>query len=52
MEELQNKVIQCVCGTEFVFTAGEQTFYADKGYNEPKRCSSCRAKKKVKYGDQ
>lgn len=31
------------CGSQFVFTAGEQAFYASKGYtNEPKRCPSCR----------
>ncbi|SHG53970.1 CxxC-x17-CxxC domain-containing protein [Thermosyntropha lipolytica DSM 11003] len=31
------------CGREFVFTAGEQEFYAEKGFeNEPKRCKECR----------
>ncbi|MBQ8614683.1 MAG: zinc-ribbon domain containing protein, partial [Ruminiclostridium sp.] len=32
---------------EFVFTAGEQEFYAEKGFvNEPQRCKSCRDAKK------
>jgi Probable zinc-ribbon domain len=37
--EYHDKVLKCAdCGAEFVFTAGEQTFYADKGFkNEPKR---------------
>lgn len=31
------------CGNEFVFTAGEQAFYAEKGFtNEPRRCPDCR----------
>jgi CxxC-x17-CxxC domain-containing protein len=35
------------CGREFVFTAGEQDFYASKGLtNEPTRCSSCRSARK------
>lgn len=46
--EYQDKTITCVdCGQEFTFTAGEQAFYAEKGFqNEPKRCSECRAKRK------
>ena len=36
------------CGREFVFTAGEQEFYAEKGFrNEPTRCKECRAKRKA-----
>ena len=35
-----DKTIACRdCGTDFVFTAGEQEFYAQKGFtNEPTRC--------------
>src|SRR5260370_36547983 len=34
------------CSAEFVFTAGEQMFFADKGFkNEPKRCKGCKAKR-------
>ena len=35
------------CGNEFVFTAGEQRFYAEKGFmNKPKACKACRDAKK------
>lgn len=35
------------CGQPFLFTAGEQEFYANKGLmNEPTRCQSCRATRK------
>ena len=36
----QDKTLTCKdCGQEFVFTAGEQEFYAEKGFvNEPQRC--------------
>jgi len=44
----EDKVLTCKdCGAEFVFTASEQEFYAQKGFtNEPGRCPSCRAAKK------
>ena len=43
-----DKVLVCKeCGKEFVFTAGEQEFYAEKGFqNEPQRCRECRAARK------
>ena len=36
----EDKTLVCKdCGNEFVFTAGEQAFYAEKGFkNEPTRC--------------
>ena len=45
--EFQDKSLNCVdCGTEFIWTAGEQLFFADKNFkNEPKRCKSCKAKR-------
>ena len=31
------------CGKEFIFSVGEQEFYAEKGLtNTPKRCPDCR----------
>ncbi len=31
------------CGQEFLFSAAEQEFYAQKGFsNPPRRCKSCR----------
>jgi CxxC-x17-CxxC domain-containing protein len=35
------------CNQEFVFTAGEQEFYASRGLtNTPSRCPACRAARK------
>lgn len=34
------------CGQQFEFTAGEQEFYAEKGFTPPKRCQTCRKAKK------
>ena len=50
----QDKSLQCSdCGATFTFSAEEQEFFASKGYtNEPKRCPSCRQKRKnERYGD-
>lgn len=36
------------CGSSFVFTAGEQEFYASKGLqHDPVRCPNCRANRKA-----
>ncbi len=45
--EFQDRILRCAdCGTEFVWTAGEQQFFADKNFkNEPKRCKGCKAKR-------
>jgi len=47
-----DKVLTCRdCGMEFVFTAGEQEFYSQKGFtNEPSRCPSCRQQRKTSGG--
>ena len=44
----QDKTLTCKeCGKEFIFTAGEQEFYAEKGFeNEPARCRDCRDKRR------
>lgn len=44
----EDKTLVCKdCGAEFVWTAGEQEFYAQKGFqNAPVRCKACRAAKK------
>ena len=44
----EDKTLICKeCGAEFVFTAGEQEFYASKGFeNEPQRCKPCRDARK------
>lgn len=42
--EFNDRTLNCIdCGAEFIFTAGEQEFYASKGFtNEPRRCKNCR----------
>ena len=44
----ENKTLVCKdCGQEFIFTAGEQEFYAERGFqNEPQRCKECRQARK------
>lgn len=50
----EDKTLVCrECGNEFVFTASEQQFYADKGFqNEPGRCPACRAARRAAGGNQ
>lgn len=51
----EDKVLVCRdCGSEFIFSAGEQEFYAEKGFvNEPSRCPSCRAARRQRInGDR
>lgn len=45
---MEDKTLSCRdCGSEFVFTTGEQEFYKEKGFeNEPVRCPDCRRAKK------
>lgn len=45
---MADKTIVCKdCGKEFVFTEGEQAFYAEKGFtNDPVRCPDCRKARK------
>lgn len=45
---MADKTLVCKdCGAEFVFTEGEQAFYAEKGFdNEPTRCKECRIARK------
>lgn len=44
----QDQTLKCKdCGNDFVWTASEQDFYAQKGFqNSPQRCSACRQVKK------
>lgn len=39
-----DKLLRCRdCKADFLFTAGEQLFFGEKGLtNEPKRCNNCR----------
>ncbi len=48
----EDKTLVCRdCSAEFVFTAGEQEFYAQKGFtNQPSRCPDCRRAAKASRG--
>src|SRR5215207_10258642 len=35
------------CDQAFVFTAGEQAFYQERGFSEPQRCPGCRQARKA-----
>jgi CxxC-x17-CxxC domain-containing protein len=38
----EDKVLKCVdCGCDFTFTAGEQEFYQEKGFQTPLHCKEC-----------
>jgi CxxC-x17-CxxC domain-containing protein len=45
-----DRVLQCKdCGREFLFTVGEQEFYASRGLqHDPVRCPECRAANKAR----
>ena len=51
--EFHDKLLNCVdCGAEFLFTAGEQSFFHDKHFqNEPKHCRACKTKRVASAGD-
>jgi len=43
--DYQDRNLVCIeCHQPFVWTAGEQQFYAERNFrNEPKRCKTCKA---------
>jgi CxxC-x17-CxxC domain-containing protein len=47
-----DKILTCRdCGQNFVFTTGEQEFFASRGFtNEQSRCPTCRAERKASQG--
>jgi len=50
---LEDRTLPCRnCGKEFIFTAGEQTFFLRRGLlNDPQRCPLCRAAKRKERGE-
>lgn len=52
--DLEDKTLVCKdCGNKFIWTAGEQKFFLDKGLqNIPKRCKICTAKYKEKLREK
>jgi CxxC-x17-CxxC domain-containing protein len=49
---LSDKTLVCRdCGASFLFTVGEQEFFASRGFtNEPSRCPECRAARRTNQG--
>jgi cold shock CspA family protein len=46
--EDQDQSLPCdACGGTFTFTAKERQFYADKGFNPPRRCAGARKARKA-----
>jgi CxxC-x17-CxxC domain-containing protein len=46
--EFVHRTLQCIdCGAEFVWTAEEQAFFADKNFkHDPKRCRACKTRQR------
>ena len=44
-----DRTLNCVdCGVEFIHSAADQEFYAQKSFSsDPKRCTSCRASRRA-----
>ena len=44
-----DRQLNCVdCGVEFIHSAADQEYYAQKGFSsDPKRCASCRASRRA-----
>ena len=52
LDTFEDETLSCRdCAEDFVFTSGEQEFYASKGWeNKPTRCEACRTAKKARLG--
>lgn len=47
-EEFKDITTTCIdCGKDFVFTAGEQSYFKAKNLRQPKRCFACRQRRKI-----
>ncbi len=47
----EDRNLTCVeCNSEFVFSADDQEYHAERGYQDPKRCPSCRQAKRAGGG--
>lgn len=44
--DIQERCVEQDCRKKYIITAGEQAFYAQKGFQLPRRCPDCRAKRK------
>ena len=53
LDTFEDETLSCRdCAEDFVFTSGEQEFYASKGWeNKPTRCEACKIAKKARFGE-
>lgn len=42
----KKKIVCCDCDQPFLFSGGEQKYYEERKLSEPKRCPTCRQKRK------
>jgi hypothetical protein len=48
-----DKLLECAdCKTDFTLEAGEQYFFWQKGWPEPRRCPGCRRLRKIAIQDR
>ncbi|MCL5435925.1 MAG: zinc-ribbon domain-containing protein [Patescibacteria group bacterium] len=48
-----DKTLVCIdCKEEFTFTAGEQKFFTERGLMSPRRCPTCRRKRKAQKANE
>ena len=51
--QYQDQVITCRdCRATFTFEAGEQAFFAERGFTPPTRCKPCRQARKAQNAQQ
>ncbi len=48
MEYADKKMVCEKCQEVYIFPCGEQKFFEEKGFIEPKKCPKCRGKENVK----
>jgi CxxC-x17-CxxC domain-containing protein len=47
----QDRSLTCAqCGSQFIFSADDQEFHSTRGYQDPKRCPTCRAERRNSAG--
>ena len=50
-DSADDQTLSCVdCGAQFTFSARDQAFYQERGYQAPRRCKTCRDKRKAGGG--
>ena len=43
MSDFQDKELTCKeCGQKFTWSAGEQEYFREQGFDPPKRCKACK----------